>query len=1102
MSVEQETAETRTSEHCGRRAARTLSVGEKVARFEVVRELGAGGMGRVYEAYDPELDRRVALKQLREPGVEGSAERLLLEAQALARLDHPNVVGVHDVGVHDGVLFVAMDFIAGGTLKDWAVANPVGSSGRFEAALRLLVDAGRGVVAAHKAGLVHRDIKPSNILVGEDGRARVADFGIARALVAVENHGVGSLTQPAEGFGSAGGLAPPVTRTGVLAGTPAYMAPEQLAGGAVGVATDQFAFCVTAWELLYGVRPFSGADLRHRLASIRKGEVRRAHPGDADVEIEPLLGRGLRFRASARHAQLEDLIDALSRRLAGRPAEPPRFGRRLGGAALAAALVAVGVYASGTASQHCTGAAKAFEAVWGPTQREEARLAMLSTGTDFAASAWERFEAGVDDYGRQWRAAHTESCDATRVRGEQSPQRMEEQMACLEDAKRSVGAAVSLVSSGETSAIVNELALIEGLPSISACGQRRGVPSSAELGMLEAVASAGAQRRAGQVRLALELIEPVAEQLEQDTSPTVATRVLLEYGRGLSEVSGRRAIGVLREAHSIARTEGLGELSAATAREITRQLIGLLSAPETIRPWLDSAKSAAGDTSAEKQNELQVLEAALLEIEGDRASARALLQSSVDAAENDPKQLPRALRALAEHLQDDDTERAVRVAGQALELYLARYGTSHPGAASFEDTLAGALGKAGDLERAKTLARRATERVVTVWGKEHTATSPYLVRQAELQCADGPSREGAEIAKTAVALHRGAEASRTRYRALLALVRCTRFLERLPVQHTASELVQVAQELYGRDHFLTLHARAMYASALLATSEAEKAEKQVALGTSLGRDKGPGWSFTAALELHSVLAAAASRVELEDFAVHHAEALFELERGATGDGVALNAERCAAYRLVGEEEEALASCLEAVAGAGGPMRLVVAEYETGRLMRELGRTDEALLHTGRALQNVDRAFGADSYYRALIELELGALRGASGELRLAEDHYRASQRVLAKVTGPPRLQLLAGLGAAIMASRGGRPREALDELEDLRELAVRSGGHSPADLSRVRGLVLHELNPHDGAREYAGALHYYRFAGDERLVAELCEQSPFELRECDDRGDR
>src|SRR3954469_19947733 len=209
--------------------------------------LGRGGMGVVLSAYDPLLDRRVALKLLRPgafPGVseqEGRA-RLQREAQAMARLAHPNVVAVHDVGTVGEQLFIAMEYVDGQTLTAWRSS----AERDWRAIVLMYLGAGSGLQAAHAAGMVHRDFKPDNVLIGSDGRPRVGDFG----LVSVTRASEGAATTEAG-----------TTRHGAIMGTPGYMSPEQVRGEPSDAQSDQFSFCVALYEALYGQRPFAAEDL-------------------------------------------------------------------------------------------------------------------------------------------------------------------------------------------------------------------------------------------------------------------------------------------------------------------------------------------------------------------------------------------------------------------------------------------------------------------------------------------------------------------------------------------------------------------------------------------------------------------------------------------------------------------------------------------------------------------------------------------------------------------------------------------------------------------------------------------------------------------------
>lgn len=256
-------------------AGRTLGV------YQLERELGAGAMGVVYAAFDPELARRIAIKVVRsEQATSAAKERLLREARAMARLSHPNVVTVYEVGTANGRDFIAMELIHGETLTEWLRA----CSPDRAAILDAFLAAGRGLAAAHAAGIVHRDFKPRNVLRSHDGRIVVTDFGLAcdvnaaasdtneRALPEAEEVALGS---------------PELTATGELLGTPPYMAPEQWCGTGVTAATDQFAYCVALWEALAGERPYRGPtidDLRRQIA---------CGPAALDTSRIPRWARGL-----------------------------------------------------------------------------------------------------------------------------------------------------------------------------------------------------------------------------------------------------------------------------------------------------------------------------------------------------------------------------------------------------------------------------------------------------------------------------------------------------------------------------------------------------------------------------------------------------------------------------------------------------------------------------------------------------------------------------------------------------------------------------------------------------------------------------------------
>jgi tRNA A-37 threonylcarbamoyl transferase component Bud32 len=275
-----------------------------IGRYQIIDRLGAGGMGVVYRADDPTLARQVAVKLIlaEEHNDQEGRGRLLREAQAMAQLSHPNVVVVHEVGEHDGHMFIAMEYVQGADLRQW-LTQPRS----VPEILRVLVAAGRGLEAAHKRGIVHRDFKPENVLVDADGRARVCDFGVARAE---SWHATAQATAAIP----IGGLGQALTQTGFAVGTPLYMAAEQFAGKTADARSDQFAFCVSAFEALWGQRPFAADSFQVLIEAVTRGAVIEP-PLRPDVppQLYPLVVRGLAPQPEARHASLSVLLDELER---------------------------------------------------------------------------------------------------------------------------------------------------------------------------------------------------------------------------------------------------------------------------------------------------------------------------------------------------------------------------------------------------------------------------------------------------------------------------------------------------------------------------------------------------------------------------------------------------------------------------------------------------------------------------------------------------------------------------------------------------------------------------------------------------------------------
>ena len=319
-------------------STRTLTVGDRVGRYLVLSTLGAGGMGVVFAAYDPQLDRKVALKLLRSGltyNTKDARTRLRREAQAIAQLSHPNVVGVYDVGtIDDGDLYIAMEFVEGDTLTSWLKKYPR----TWREIVDMFVQAARGVIAAHSVGLLHRDFKPDNVLVGGDGRVRVTDFGLARSVITPEEAARASESRRPPSHPGTSALNVELTATGTVLGTPRYMAPEQLIGPDIDARADQFSFCVALYEALYGAHPLPGAT-----AASMVDRHDKANPPPEGAKVPAVVARavmtGLERDRTRRFPSMSALVSALV-------PQPKRSPARYAAVALGAVLVAGGSFAA------------------------------------------------------------------------------------------------------------------------------------------------------------------------------------------------------------------------------------------------------------------------------------------------------------------------------------------------------------------------------------------------------------------------------------------------------------------------------------------------------------------------------------------------------------------------------------------------------------------------------------------------------------------------------------------------------------------------------------------------------------------------------------
>jgi tetratricopeptide (TPR) repeat protein/tRNA A-37 threonylcarbamoyl transferase component Bud32 len=450
-----------------------------IGPFVVHRKLGEGAMGVVYAGYDVGLDRKVALKLVRKQLLNKPAvrARMIREAQAMARLSSPFVVQVYQVGEHRDGIYVAMEYIDGLALGEWLKAE----RRPWQLVLRTLCDAGRGLAAAHSAGLVHRDFKPDNVLVDSTGRARVLDFGLVQSETTTTVGETEELMQSSPSLDEtmhSSGVVPEgvdrsnlhwsvrLTQFGRAVGTPAYMSPEQHFGDPVGPFSDQFSFAITLYEALYGVRPFNGDSWDSLKAQVKQGDV-PPPPSDSRVpgRIFKILVRGLAIEPDQRWSSMAAMVDALER-------DPQRARLRVAAVVGLIGVASAGSYAAAlsrtTEADRCGGVAQELKDIWDGERKVEVERAFRATGASYADDVIRRVDVRLGAYTEAWVGERRSACEAN-IAGRQTDHLLDIRVACLERHRSQLGALVEIFRGADRSVVENAVQAVAALPSVSAC---------------------------------------------------------------------------------------------------------------------------------------------------------------------------------------------------------------------------------------------------------------------------------------------------------------------------------------------------------------------------------------------------------------------------------------------------------------------------------------------------------------------------------------------------------------------------------------------------------------------------------------------------------
>jgi eukaryotic-like serine/threonine-protein kinase len=552
--------------------------GDMIGRFIVLGVLGSGGMGVVYSAYDPHLDRKVAIKLL--ASVEGRSAhdaqvRLLREAQAMARINHPNVIKVHEVGTHHDRIYLAMEFADAGTLRGWLAA----AKRTQREILDVFIRAGRGLAAAHAAGLVHRDFKPDNVLMSQDGAIRVTDFGlvsVADASPQVRDTPVPAVAVSLDGsLSESTPLSQDLTRTGSVMGTPIYMAPEQFNSQPTSAQTDQFAFCVALYEALYADRPFEGESYPALMFNVCNGSV-LPPPASSSVPtwLRRVVLRGLAIEPSKRHATMDDLLAALAD-------DPVRRRRRMLAFGVAGVVVASGI-ATAIALRPgseavCGSGDDRVAAVWNAATRDKIATAFRAASRPHATATLAHLGPIVDTWMDSWKAGYAEACRSTRVRGEQSEHLLDLRMQCLTRKLDDATGTLELLAAGGGDAVDHALDAVLALPSVAPCADGAGlsaaVPPPETAALQEAVAAVNKQLDAARAQRKLGRYAPGLATAQRALTAARATNYGPAIAAALTVVGGLQS-----DLADPAAATTLGEATrVAAAAGDTAQMIDALA---------------------------------------------------------------------------------------------------------------------------------------------------------------------------------------------------------------------------------------------------------------------------------------------------------------------------------------------------------------------------------------------------------------------------------------------------------------------------------------------------------------------------------------------
>lgn len=729
-----------------------------IGRFHVVRRLGEGGMGVVYFAYDEDLDRRVAIKiydPKRVDDPQDARRRLVREARAMAKLSHPNVVQVYEVGTIGEHVFVAMEFVKGMTLRQWLREKPRSTKEIVE----VFMQAGRGLSAAHASGIVHRDFKPDNVLIGDDGRTRVLDFGLAHAISREPAPPVLVDSQPPPrpvDYTSAETIDAPLTQPGQILGTPAYMSPEQLRGYATDAATDQFSFSIALYEALYGERPFERTwwDKPPVLSDSK-----------APAVINQALARGLAIESKERFLSIDELLASLVEAPPPPPKKRPPIFLFIGALLAGAAIVFVA-----TREPPCRDSAAELAELWNAPKKQAIRSVFLATNLSYAEAAWAAVDRQIDAYARTWATARTDVCEATNVRKTQSSELFDLRMACLERRRHELEAMLTGIARGGTEIVEHAPQMAFELRPLEPCNDierlRLGIAPPRDTATAKKtellrtqLATARTLELAGQYRDGLRIAEDALSEAKNVEYEPLRAEALYQTGTLLGYVASPTvAVARLLDAIDSAESSRHDDLAAESWSRLTAIGRGVLADPARAKEWSRRELATARRIqSKERYAAALVNSGAINYLEGRYSEAESQQREAVRLVEEefgkDHPAVARNLHNLANTLAaESKSGEAIAAYERSIAIQSLQLGPKHPLVALVRYDLALLRVELGQLADA----RKALEEVLTIWaeaygpthrevGSAHLALANVEIESGQLAGAEAHALRAREI---------------------------------------------------------------------------------------------------------------------------------------------------------------------------------------------------------------------------------------------------------------------------------------------------------------------------------------------------------------------